>query len=90
MSPPLPYKVAADFEAVTSMYRDLAVSRSLAFDSDSEWRLDGPVGTQFIECEPHAAQMVMDSYSHLLERYNLFEDERHEMGLAVIRLQTAR
>ncbi len=87
---PLPYRSDAHFDSLTSMYRDLAEPRCLAFDADPQWRLEGPVGTEFMECEPFAAEMVMDSYAHLVDRYNLFEDEWHEMGLAVIRLQPDR
>ena len=87
---PLPYKSDADFDSITSMYRELAEPRRLALDIDPHWRLDGPISSRFIECEPLAAEMVTDSYTHLLDRYNLFEDERHEMGLAVVGLQPGR
>ena len=83
---PLPYKSDADFRSLTNSYRELAEPRSLAFDADPQWRLQGPVGAKFIECEPFAAEMVINSHAHLVDRYNLFEDEWHEMGLAVIRL----
>ncbi len=87
---PLPYKSDADFESVAGTYGELAQPAGLAFDADRRWSLDGPVGTQFLECEPLAAELVVNSYTHLLDRYNLFEDEPHEMGLAVIRLYPDR
>ena len=87
---PLPYKSDADFDSMANLYRELAEPRGLALDSNPDWRFDGPAGTQFMECEPSAAKMVMDSHTHLVDRYNLFEDEQHEMGLAVIRLQPDR
>ena len=87
---PLPYRSAADFDSLTSTYNELAEPRSLAFDVDPQWRLKGPVGIEFTECEPFAAEMVMASYTHLVDRYNMFEDEHHEMGLAVIRLHPDR
>ena len=83
---PLPYASEADFDSLKEQFRRLAESGGLEFDTATEWNLDGPVGTRFQECEPVAAEMVLDSFGHLLDRYNLFEDELHEMGIAVIRL----
>ena len=76
----------ADFDALKELYHRLAEPRGLSFDADPEWRLDGQLGARFQEIEPVAAKMVLDSYEHLLHRYNEFEDVRHEMGLAVIQL----
>ena len=39
---------------------------------------------------PSASELVLESYEHLLDRYNQFEDNRHEMGLAVIRLSASQ
>ena len=77
-------------DALTELYRTLTEPRGLSFNADPEWRLDGPLGARFQEIEPVAAKMVLDSYEHLLDRYNEFEDERHEMGLAVIGLVPAK
>ena len=85
---PLPYATDAGFHSLIDMYRRLADPRGLDFDADTDWRLEGPVGKRFSETEPEAAEMVLDSREHLLERYNSFEDERHEIGLAVIGLVT--
>ena len=87
---PLPYASDADLDALIDLYRTLTEPRGLPFDADPEWRLDGPLGARFQETEPVAAKMVLDSYEHLLDRYNEFEDERHEMGLAVIGLVPAK
>ena len=87
---PIPYKSEADFRTQRNLFRELAEPSGLAFDVDLQWKLDGPVGKQFIAREPDAAEMVVDSYTHLVDRYNLFEDERHEMGLAVIQLRPDR
>ena len=87
---PLPYPSDAEFDALVEMYERLAEPSGLAFDADAEWRLDGPVGSQFREVEPAAAELVLDSYEHLLDRYGQFEDNRHEMGLAIIRLRASQ
>ena len=87
---PLPYASDAEFEALIEMYERLAQPGGLSFDADAEWRLEGPVGSQFREAEPIASELVLESYEHLLDRYNQFEDNRHEMGLAVIRLSASQ
>ena len=87
---PLPYRSDADFGSLRELYQGLAEPQGLAFDIDSRWQLDGPVGTLFSEAEPAAAELVMDSFEHLRHRYNQFEDDRHNLGLAVIRLVTDR
>ena len=87
---PIPYKSEADFMTQRNLFRELAEPSGLAFDVDLQWKLHGTVGTQFAEYEPTAAKLVLDSYAHLLDRYNLFEDERHELGLAVIQLRPDR
>ena len=83
---PLPYSSEAGFDALSELYRGLADPRGLAFDIHSEWRLDGPVGTLLCENEPTAASLVLDSHEYLLDRFNRFEDDWHEMGLAAIQL----
>lgn len=87
---PLPYRSEADFDSIASMYSGLAEPHGLELDADPQWRLEGPVGRQFTQREPLTAELVMCSYAHLLDRYNRFEDEWHEMGLTVIRLQPDR
>lgn len=83
---PLPYASDADFDSLSSLYRGLAEPNNLEFETNAGWQLDGSVGTRFQESEPVAAEKVMDSFEHLLNRYNLFEDEWHEVGLAIIHL----
>ena len=87
---PLPYASDAEFDALVEMYERLAEPSGLAFDADAEWRLDGPVGSQFREVEPTTSKLILDSYEHLLDRYGQFEDNRHEMGLAIIRLSASQ
>ena len=87
---PLPYASDAEFEALIEMYERLAQPGGLSFDADAEWRLEGPVGSQFREAEPIASELVLESYEHLLDRYNQFEDNRHEMGLAIIHLSASQ
>ena len=87
---PLPYKSDTDYDAMTGLYQRLTEPRGLSFDADPEWCLDGPVSSQFVEVEPVAAKLVLDSYDHLIYRFNQFEDDWHEMGLAVVRLVSDR
>ena len=83
---PLPYATAADFDALKELYQGLSKPHGLRLDTDAEWKLNGPVGTRFRELEPASAELVLSSYEHLLDRFNQFEDVRHDMGLAVVRL----
>ena len=83
---PLPYSSDSDFSVQSNLIRELAGPNNLAFHADREWRLDSEVGAQFHDREECAAEKVLDSYEHLAERYNLFEDEQYEMGLVVVRL----
>ena len=87
---PLPYTSDADFDSLSDLYRGLTEPSGLAFDADTEWRLDGPVGTSFQETEPAAAELVLRSHDHILHRFNHFEDDWHEMGLAVVQLAPGR
>ena len=84
---PLPYTSTAEFDALRVLYHRLAEPDGLSIDVDADWGLGGAVGTAFQEREPAAAALVLDSYDHLLERYDKFEEGQHELGLAVLGLR---
>ena len=84
---PLPYTDTEGYEGIRRLYERMAQTGGLKMDASAEWRMDGDVWTRFREREPDAVEPVLGCYEHLVERYNAFEDERHEMGLAVIGLK---
>ena len=51
-----------------------------------DWGLLGPLGEAFAMDEPRKVEHIMDSYDHLLDRYDEAHGPGHEAGLAVIRL----
>ena len=87
---PLPYSSDAEFADLSGMYERLAAPDGLRYNLSEEWTLDGPAGSAFLEREPDAARLVLDSHDHLVERYNLFEDGDYDMGLAAIQLRPGR
>ncbi len=83
---PVPYKTDEEFQEMNALYERLAAPDDLEVDVRSDWRLDGPQGESFYAREPEAADAILDSHDHLLERYDLFEGFGHQMGLAILKL----
>ncbi len=83
---PVPYKTDEEFQEMNALYERLAAPAALEVEVRSDWRLDGPLGESFCAREPDAADAILDSHGHLLERYDLFEGFGHEMGLAIVKL----
>ena len=84
---PLPYTDANGYEGIRMLYERMAQAGGLEMDASAEWRMDGDVWARFQEREPDAVEPVLGCCERLTERYNAFEDERHEMGLAIIGLK---
>ena len=83
---PVPYKTDEEFHEMNTLYERLAAPDALEVDVYSDWRLDGPLGESFYAREPEAADAILDSHDHLLERYDLFEGFGHQVGLAIVKL----
>ena len=83
---PVPYKTDEEFHEMNTLYERLAAPDALEVDVYSDWRLDGPMGESFYAREPEAADAILDSHDHLLERYDLFEGFGHQVGLAIVKL----
>ncbi len=84
---PVPYRNEAEFDDLREVYRDLARPLELRHEVHPEWELSGSQGAAFAEQEPAAAARIIESRGHLLRRYQLFEGDDHDMGLAVVRLR---
>ena len=87
---PVPYKTDEDFQELNALYERLAAPDDLELDVCSDWRLDSLLGESFYVHEPEAANAILDSHDHLLERYDLFEGFGHQMGLAIVKLRANR
>ncbi len=83
---PVPYRTDEEFQELNALYERLAAPNDLDVDARSDWHLDGPMGESFYASEPEAADAILDSHDHLLERYDLFEGFGHQMGLAIVKL----
>ena len=84
---PAPYRNQDEFDGLVNVYRELTQPTDLKFEIDRRWRLDGPLGQSFQEQEPAAAKQILDSHDQLLKRYEWFEGEGYEMGLAVVEIR---
>ncbi len=84
---PVPYKTDEEFHEMVALYQRLAAPDNLEMEVHPDWRLHSPLGESFLECEPEAADAILDSHDHLLRRYDLFEGFGHEMGLAIVKLR---
>ena len=84
---PLPYADAEGYDGIRRLYERLTQAGGLNMDASPDWDIDGKVWARFQEREPDAAERVMGCYERLAERYNAFEDEWHDMGLAIIQLR---
>lgn len=85
---PVPYKTDEEFQQMHELYERLVSPEDLEMFVSPEWNLDSRLGNSFADREPEAADAILDSHDHLLERYDQFEGFGHQMGLAIINLQS--
>ena len=84
---PLPYADAESYDGMRRIYERLTQADGLEMDASPDWRMDGDLWARFQEREPDAVEPILNCHARLVERYNAFEDERHDMGLAIIQLR---
>ena len=85
---PVPHKTDEEFQQMHDLYERLVSPKDLEMFVSPEWNLDSRLGNSFADREPEAADAILDSHDHLLERYDQFEGFGHQMGLAIINLQS--
>ena len=85
---PVPFKTDEEFLDLYTLYEELAAPDNLEMDVLSNWSLESPLGESFHAYDPNAAEAILDSHDHLLERYDQFEGFGHQLGLAIVRLQS--
>ena len=92
--------ISGDFMVTTVVYRSnaaygelrneyLRVCGASGLDCavSQDWALDSPLGRRFAESDPDAAEKVLASRDHLLERYDDCHGPGHDAGLVVISLR---
>ncbi len=85
---PVPFKTDEEFLKLYTLYEELAAPDNLEMDVVSNWSLDSPLGESFYARDPDAAEAILDSHDHLLERYDQFEGFGHQLGLAIVKLRS--
>ena len=83
---PVVFRTETSFDTMRREYLRVSDEAGLDCVVSDEWGLVGPIGEAFEMEEPGKVVHIMDSYDHLLDRYDEAHGPGHEAGLAVIRL----
>ena len=86
MVAPVVFRMERTFDTMKLEYLRVCEEAGLDCEISDEWGFTGPVGQAFASEEPGKVEHIMDSYDHLLDRYDEAHGQGHEAGLAVIRL----
>ena len=83
---PVVFRTEKTFDTMRREYIRVCEEAGLDCEVSDEWGFMEPVGESFTMDEPEKVVHIMDSYDHLLDRYDEAHGPGHEAGLAVIRL----
>ncbi len=86
MVSPVVFRTEKTFGTMRREYLRVCEEAGLACEVSDEWGFMGPLGGKFAADEPGKAERILDSYDHLLDRYDEANGPGHEAGLAIIRL----
>ena len=86
MVTPVAFRTGRTFDTIRGEYLRVCGEAGFACEVSDEWGLMGPLGEAFAKDEPEKVEYILDSYDHLLDRYDEAHGPGHEAGLAVIRL----
>ena len=89
MVTPVVYRTDKTFDTIRGEYLRVCEEAGLACEVSDEWGLVGQLGEAFANVEPEKAEYILDSYDHLLDRYDEAHGPGHEAGLAVIGLENS-
>ena len=89
MVAPIAFRTDKTFDTMRREYLRVCEEAGLACEISDEWGFTGPIGEAFAADEPGKVEYIMDSYDHLLDRYDEAHGPGHEAGLAVIRLENS-
>ena len=87
---PIVFRSVREFDDFKREYIQICDRAGLEYTVSNEWTLDSPLGQEFIEQAPFAAERVLLSEEHLLKRYDEWDGGGHEGGLVIIRLGKPR
>lgn len=83
---PFMYRTDSEYEALRADYATACHDQGLPCETTPDWTLEGRLGEELSHRNPVAAQAILGSQHHLIDRYDHFEGEGHSAGLAVIGL----
>lgn len=86
MVAPVVFRTEKTFDTIRREYLHVCEEAGLACEVSDEWGLVGHLGEAFAMDEPGKVEYILDSYDHLLDRYDEAHGPGHEAGLAIIRL----
>ena len=86
MVAPVVFRTEKTFDTMRREYLRVCEEAGLDCEVSDEWGFTGPIGEAFAIEEPGKVEDIMESYDHLLDRYDEAHGPGHEAGLAVIRL----
>ena len=81
------YRTEAEYEELRGEYVRVCGATGLECAVSRDWTLDTPLGQRFTETETAAAENVLASRDHLLQRYDDCHGAAHDGGLVVISLR---
>ena len=81
------YRSDAAYGELRNEYLRVCGASGLDCAVSQDWTLDTPLGRRFAEAEPDAAEKVLASRDHLLNRYDDCHGPGHDAGLVVISLR---
>ena len=81
------YRSNAAYGELRNEYLRVCGASGLDCAVSQDWALDSPLGRRFAESDPDAAEKVLASRDHLLERYDDCHGPGHDAGLVVISLR---
>jgi len=86
MVAPVVFRTERTFDTMRREYIRACEEAGLDCEVSDEWGFIGPIGEAFAMEEPDKVEHIMESYDHLLDRYDEAHGPGHEAGLVVIRL----
>ena len=86
MVAPVVFRTERTFDTMRREYLRVCEEAGLDCEVSDEWGFTGPISQAFGTDEPEKVEHIMESYDHLLDRYDEAHGPGHEAGLAVIRL----
>ena len=86
MVTPVVFRTERTFDTMRREYIRVCEEAGLDCEVSDECGFMGPIGEAFAMEEPSKVEHIMESYDHLLDRYDEAHGPGHEAGLAVIRL----